>query len=173
MSATIQDARDLRFTLDAFASLAVRLAALRAGNCHFSVRFRLGLEHPVGAMARALDDLASSVRAERERRARRERELEARLERIERERLLPIVQGEIPELPADVVPVPVIGACEAARAEETMAELRSLLGRTQTQLVILNRFRASAAHRCAAIEAAFTTTPSRTRHPGQSNMEHR
>lgn len=135
MSATTVDSEITR----AIGEIERIIDAIRLGDRDQRVAIAFDADHPIGALAEAVNDMAGALRSTLDARHAHERELEERLAQIERQRAaITELSSPVIEVWHGVLTLPVIGPVDAERATAMTATLLEAVARVRADFVILD-----------------------------------
>lgn len=128
--------QELRRALD---SMLVAMEAIGRGELDVVVSTDFADDHPVGALAAAINDVSAALKASREERLRYENELSARIAQIDQQRQA-IVELSTPviEVLDRVLTLPVVGTVDSERANKMTVELLNAVIERDAALVVLD-----------------------------------
>lgn len=113
--------------------------AIRRGAVDQTVVVPFDADHPIGALAEAVNDMASALRQTLAQRHAHETELETRLSMIERQRAaIAELSSPVIEVWQGVLTLPVIGPVDSERATAMTATLLDAVARVRADFVIVD-----------------------------------
>jgi rsbT co-antagonist protein RsbR len=129
-------AMELRRALDDMLGV---LQALAGGDIERNVETSFPVDHPVGALAAAINDVSSALKTSRTERELYESELENRILIIERQRqAIAELSTPVIEVWTGVLTLPVVGTVDSERASKMTIELLNAVVARNVSLVILD-----------------------------------
>jgi rsbT co-antagonist protein RsbR len=124
---------------EAIATLERAIDAIRRGAVEQTVVVPFDGDHPVGALAEAVNDMASALRQTLAQRHAHEKELETRLSMIEQQRAaIAELSSPVIEVWQGVLTLPVIGPVDPERATAMTATLLDAVSRVRADFVIVD-----------------------------------